>query len=180
MQYSDIQRIVIVYGTKDRINTFLESNPKISLQTPVFDYNGNQIAMLQLEEPPVKWATLPPPQTSHQNIVKKGPTDVELKKSFDSVNPPWIPLGYLLIAIVLGFVALLILVTTAKELFLTIGNTIKRRYYLNQNKPKTPAPNKEHEIEFSLNEENKTNISEQELEEFTSSLMDNPDATPPA
>ena len=26
MQYSDIQRIVIVYGTKDRIKTFLESN----------------------------------------------------------------------------------------------------------------------------------------------------------
>ena len=26
MQYSDIQKIVIVYGTKDRIKTFLESN----------------------------------------------------------------------------------------------------------------------------------------------------------
>ena len=26
MKYSDIQRIVIVYGTKDRIKTFLESN----------------------------------------------------------------------------------------------------------------------------------------------------------
>ena len=26
MKYSDIQKIVIVYGTKDRINTFLESN----------------------------------------------------------------------------------------------------------------------------------------------------------
>jgi len=26
MQYSNIQRIVIVYGTKDRIKTFLEAN----------------------------------------------------------------------------------------------------------------------------------------------------------
>ena len=26
MQYSDIQRIVIVYGTKDRIKIFLEAN----------------------------------------------------------------------------------------------------------------------------------------------------------
>ena len=26
MQHSDIQKIVIVYGTKDRIKTFLESN----------------------------------------------------------------------------------------------------------------------------------------------------------
>ena len=26
MKYSDIQKIVIVYGTKDRIKTFLESN----------------------------------------------------------------------------------------------------------------------------------------------------------
>ena len=26
MNYSDIQRIVLVYGTKDRIKTFLESN----------------------------------------------------------------------------------------------------------------------------------------------------------
>ena len=26
MKYSNIQKIVIVYGTKDRINTFLESN----------------------------------------------------------------------------------------------------------------------------------------------------------
>lgn len=26
MKYSDIQKIVIVYGTKDRINTFLEAN----------------------------------------------------------------------------------------------------------------------------------------------------------
>ena len=26
MKYSDIQRIVIVYGTKDRIKTFLEAN----------------------------------------------------------------------------------------------------------------------------------------------------------
>ena len=26
MEYQDIQRIVIVYGTKDRIKTFLESN----------------------------------------------------------------------------------------------------------------------------------------------------------
>ena len=26
MQYSDIQKIVIVYGTRDRIKTFLESN----------------------------------------------------------------------------------------------------------------------------------------------------------
>jgi hypothetical protein len=26
MQYSDIQRIIIVYGTKDRIKTFLEAN----------------------------------------------------------------------------------------------------------------------------------------------------------
>lgn len=163
------------------INTFLDSNPKNSFQTPIFDYHGNLVAQLNLEEPPIKWATTPPPQTMPANFTKMGPTNIEIKKSFDSVTPPWIPLGLLLIAFLLGFIALLIVVATLKELTLTFGNVIKRSYYLKQIHQKIITNNMRHKIKFSLKNYNKhkANISEQELAEFTSSLLkESPDATP--
>ncbi len=50
MKYSDIQKIIIVYGTKDRIKTFLEANAQA-----IEEDRGEKISIREIKNESHSW-----------------------------------------------------------------------------------------------------------------------------
>lgn len=174
------------------LSTFLDSKTDPSLQSTLYDYQGNQVGTILLEEPPVKWALLPPPTSLQRRAAKNNlSSDLvinnQIKTAYDNANPPWIPLGYLVVALILGLFAALIVAATLKEVALAIGNSIKRKQYLkyfngkeSRFKTKSELIKLKQEANVLLRETKApqntcgfeaNNISEEELTDFTSSLV---------
>ena len=115
------------------INTFVDRKTVSEMQLPLVDYYGTTVGSLLLEAPPLRLTASPqqesplvnsPLATSAPQITK------EEYSAYKKSEVPWIPLGYLLIALLLGVFTVFLAGIFGKELLLGIGNLIKRRQLL--------------------------------------------------